>query len=72
MAEALLQSMQSVRVLGGRPRKRTHFLSDQEIVLIRRECRTRTLTEVARAHGLSVAYVYQLKNYHRRINMQIR
>lgn len=47
-------------------RKRTHFLTDEAIQAIRRDLRHSTNREVARKHGISDAYVSQLKHYTRR------
>lgn len=52
-------------------RKRTHCFSDSTIAAVRRALRTaRTQREVARAFGMSDAYVSQIKRYRRRINMR--
>lgn len=51
--------------------KRTHCFSETTIAAVRRELRKgRQQRQVAREFGMSDTYVYQLKHYQRRINMQ--
>jgi hypothetical protein len=65
----LLQAMWVSMTASSQRVKKTHFLTDAEIIAIRQELRrAKTQREVARRWRLSDWYISQLKHYQRRAN----